>query len=195
MKWFAALVLPLALLALGVACEQEEEEAATAMPSPAATAEATPELTPSPEATASPVATTTATPEPTDTPPTAEEIDVAPLLDAYFFQSEMEDSIRDLLVIGRDMHGLDPDDAIEALISLATIRAERGITFDSLLGYFFLKSIEGTSPLDAARTLKDCMPSLPADLFYSVPLFDIAENPAADSELQEFKTLIDTTCG
>lgn len=51
MKWFAALVFPLALLALGVACEEEEEEAATATPSPAATAAASPETTPSPEPT------------------------------------------------------------------------------------------------------------------------------------------------
>jgi hypothetical protein len=49
MKWFVAVVLPLALLALVVACEEEQEEAATATPSPAATATATPEATPTPK--------------------------------------------------------------------------------------------------------------------------------------------------
>jgi pyruvate/2-oxoglutarate dehydrogenase complex dihydrolipoamide acyltransferase (E2) component len=62
MKWFAALVLPLALLALVVACEEEEEEAATATPSPAATATATPQATPSPEPTLTPEATPVVTP-------------------------------------------------------------------------------------------------------------------------------------
>ena len=146
-----------------------------------------------PTDTVPPPATDTPAPsEPTDA--SAEEIDVAPLLDAYFFQPELADSIRDLLVTGRDLHGLDPDDAIEALISLVSIRAERGIGFDTLLGYLFLTSIEGTSPQDAARTLEECFPLLPQDLFFFVPLFEIAEDPAADSALQEFKALIDTTC-
>lgn len=168
MKWLTALLVPVLVAMLAVACEEEEEEPR--------------------QPTATPVATT-GTP-----PPAAEEIDVAPLLAAYAFLPEMGDSIKDLLVTGRDMHGLDPDAAIEALISLAPIRAERGATFDTLLGYLFLASIEGVSPQDAARTLEDCLPSLPEDLFYDVRLFLIAENPAADSALQEFKTLIDTTC-
>lgn len=167
MKWFAAFLIPVLVAMLAIACEEEEEE-----PS---------------QATASPIATTA-------TPRAAEEIDVAPLLDAYAFHPELEDSIRDLLVTGRDVHGLDPDEAIEALISLAPIRAERGIGFDALLGYLFLTSIEGISPEEAARTLEECLPSLPEDLFFDVGLFDTAENPAADSALQEFKTLIDTTC-
>lgn len=81
MKWFAALVLPLALLALIGACEEEEEETTAATPSPAATAtaaattgaeasptatpQATPKLTPSPEATATVLPTPAATEEPT----------------------------------------------------------------------------------------------------------------------------------
>ena len=60
MKWLAAFVIPLALLALTVACGEEEEEAPTGTPSPAATATATPEATPTPEVTP--------TPEPTPTP-------------------------------------------------------------------------------------------------------------------------------
>ena len=57
MKWLAALLVPLALLTLATAC-QEEEEAATATPSPAAVVTATPQATPSPQATP------TLTPEP-----------------------------------------------------------------------------------------------------------------------------------
>jgi hypothetical protein len=57
MKWLAALLVPLALLTLATAC-QEEEEAATATPSPAAV------VTPTPQATPSPQATPTLTPEP-----------------------------------------------------------------------------------------------------------------------------------
>lgn len=60
MKWLATLLLPLALLALVVACEEEEEEAATATASPAATA--TPQATPSPEPTLTPEATPVVTP-------------------------------------------------------------------------------------------------------------------------------------
>lgn len=60
MKWLAAFVVPLAFLALTVACGEEEKEAPTGTPSPAATATATPEATPTPEVTP--------TPEPTPTP-------------------------------------------------------------------------------------------------------------------------------
>lgn len=66
MKRLAALVLPLALLAAVIACEQQQEEAATGTPSPAVTATATSQATPSGEATWTPEAA--ATPEPTSTP-------------------------------------------------------------------------------------------------------------------------------
>jgi hypothetical protein len=66
MKWFAALVLPLALLALVVACEEEEEGPAAVTPSPAATATAT--ATPQATPTAEPTPTSEPTPTPTPTP-------------------------------------------------------------------------------------------------------------------------------
>ena len=59
MKWLAAFLVPLALLGLVAACEEEGEQATTATPTGAATATATPQAMPSPEATPTP------TPEPT----------------------------------------------------------------------------------------------------------------------------------
>jgi poly-gamma-glutamate capsule biosynthesis protein CapA/YwtB (metallophosphatase superfamily) len=57
MKWLAALLLPLALLVLGVACEEEKEKAATPTPVTPAVASS------SPSATASPNIPAMATPE------------------------------------------------------------------------------------------------------------------------------------
>jgi protein-disulfide isomerase len=57
MKWLAALLLPLALLAVVVACEGEGEEAATGTPSVETTATVTPQETPSPEASPTPEGT------------------------------------------------------------------------------------------------------------------------------------------
>jgi hypothetical protein len=75
MKLFAALALPLALLALAPACEEDEEEAATAMPSPAVTVAATPEPTRTPEATPTPE--TIPTPEPTSEESPTPEMEIA----------------------------------------------------------------------------------------------------------------------
>jgi len=73
MKWFAALVLPLALLALAPACE--EDEAPTATPSPPVTVTATPEAAPTPEATPTPE--TIPTPEPTSEESPTPETEIA----------------------------------------------------------------------------------------------------------------------
>lgn len=59
MKWLAAVLVVLALVALAVGCEEEEKEAGTATPSPGATATATPDRTPSADATPTPEATPT----------------------------------------------------------------------------------------------------------------------------------------
>jgi hypothetical protein len=77
MRWFLILFPALALLVTAVACgeEKEKEEPPTASPaaaatveaSPVATAEATPEFTPSPEATATPEPTPSPSPTPTAT--------------------------------------------------------------------------------------------------------------------------------
>lgn len=62
MKWLAAVLVPLAVVALAVGCEEEKEEAATATPSPAAAATGTAHRTPSADATPTPEATPTLSP-------------------------------------------------------------------------------------------------------------------------------------
>ena len=129
------------------------------------------------------------TPRSTNTAEQNADIDVGPILDAYSFLPELEDSLRDLLATGRDLHGLNPDQAVDAMVKLAATE----LSFDALLGYLFLSSIDGVSPQDATAKIETCLPSPPEDLFFVfVPLFEVAEDPAADEGLQEFASLIDT---
>jgi hypothetical protein len=85
MKWLAAVLVPLALLALVVACEEEEEKA-TATPSPTVTltpqATPSPEVTPTPEPTPTPEVTPFGEPTPTRSPePVVEEEPPLPSID------------------------------------------------------------------------------------------------------------------